>query len=276
MTDTPSFRDVVEETTKEVEVTPSEAQKVEETAIESTQEQPETEETFAEKGELAGKTPEQLEEIYKNWQRSYTEKRQKETQKLKELEAKLAQLETTPTAQPVEQRVEAAQQALNLGQMTVQQYTEYMKQLTLEQAREAAKEEYQQLVVQQREEQLAEQARNSFENADTRLNQHAPDFDEKLRDEVRREMAELLDKHLEETGSYQGFDAETLTKKIIERKDREIDELIKKRTLQSTQAAKMREAKAMKSATRGTTGDSQPVGGSSIRNILSEAIDSAA
>ncbi len=274
---TPSFRDIATEaveaepTTETPEVQPS-------TTVEPKEET--QEEVFAEKGELAGKTPEQLEETYKNWQRAYTEKRQKETQQLKELQVKLEQLEKQtvqqPQQAPVEQRAQEAQQALDLGQMSVSQYTEYMKNLAAEQAREVAREEYQAIMAEERETQLADKALEQFETADSRLNPHSPEFKEGFRNEVQRELAELLDHHLEEHKSYKEFDAATLTKQIIERRDKELDEVIKLRTQQSTQAAKMREAKARKSEVRGSTSNGQSIGGSSIRDILSETLDSAA
>lgn len=283
MTDTQSFRDVVVEATKEVETPKVEAPEVTEAATEVTKEQPDTEESFAEKGDLSGKTPEQLEEIYKNWQRSYTEKRQKETQRQKELEAKIAELESkmvqpaqTQQVVPTQEKAEAARQALDLGQMTVNQYTDYMRDLAREEARQVAKQEYGELIKTQHEEQLQSKAVSDFENADPRLNEHSPEADKEYREEVRREVAELLDKHLLEHGTYAGFDTTKVTKQIIEAKDKKLDELIKKRTIQSTQAAKMREAKSRKSEERGTTSNSQPVGGDSIRNILQDAVDSAA
>jgi hypothetical protein len=54
----------------------------------------------------------------------------------------------------------------------------------------------------------------------------------------------------------------------------EIDEIIKKRTQQSTQAAKMRAAKMSKSNPMGTTvAKSSPTEGKSFRDILAEQID---
>lgn len=280
---TPSFRDIATESVAEdVVETTTETQEVTPDAQVEPKEQIQ-EEVFADKGELAGKTPEQLEEIYQNWQKAYTAKRQKETQELKEYQAKLAELEKKvvqpqPTQQNanVEQLAQDAREQVELGQMSVQQYTEYIKQLMVEEAREVARQEYQSFQAAEREEQLANTALEQFQSVDGRLNENAPNYDESFRNEVQRELAELLDKHLEEKGSYQGFDAQTLTKQIVERRDAQLDEIIKKRTIQSTQAAKMREAKAKKSEVRGSTQDGQSIGGNSIRNILSEAIDSAA
>jgi len=278
MTDSPSFREIAEESVMQEEETP-------ETSVAQVQtEQPETtqEEVFAEKGELAGRTPEQLEEIHKNWQRSYTEKRQKETHQLKELQAELEMLRNQPQAPSVPQdtsvqeRAEEAQQALDVGQMTVSQYTDYMRDLAIEEARNAARDEFQTQVTTQREETLAETALDKFQTADTRLSTFSPEFNESFRDEVQRELADVLDEHLETTGSYKGFDTATVTKQIVERRDQELDDIIKKRTIDSTKAAQMREAKAKKSQVRGSTSNGQPVGGNSFRDILNETLDGAA
>lgn len=279
MPDSPSFRDVAIEATKEPEAPTASAPEGQPSATANPPEQPKPEETFADKGDLTGKTPEQLEEIYKNWQRSYTEKRQKETQRLKDLEAKLSELEKRPAQAPVAtpetiaEKKDAAQEALNLGQMTVSQYTDYMRRLAVEEAKVAAREEYKVIAAEEREDRLAKSALEKFQSADSRLNEHSPDFDETFKLEVQRELADMLDKHLEETGSYEGFDSDSLTKQIVERKDKQLDEIIKKRTQQSTQAAKMREAKAKKGEMRGTTNDGQTIGGDSIRNILSDAVN---
>lgn len=279
MTDSSTFRDIVEQSTEEVtEVQPQETS---EAPIESATEAPQTEEVFAEKGELAGKTPEELEKIHKNWQQAYTAKRQKETQELKEYKQRLAELEqrvNTPQAahQNIEDRAQEARHQVDLGNMPLDQYTEYVQELMAEKARLIAREEYKTIRAEEEEIQLQSRAAEDFKSADDRLNELAPEYDEQLKTEVQRELADLLDEHLVEHQSYKGFDAKQLAKQIIERRDKQLDEVIKQRTQQSTQAAKMREAKARKSGVRGTTSDSQQVGGNSFRSILSETLDSGA
>lgn len=270
MTDNSTFRQIAEESAYEdVQETSQEPSVASEAPTEAPQE------TFADKGELKGRSPEELEETYNNWQKAYTAKRQKETQELKEYKQKLAEYEARQTApqQPVEQSVQAAQQQVQLGNMTVEQYTEYIRELNREEAKKVAREEYESIHREEHEQTLASKAVESFSNADERLNEHNPNFDDNFKAEVQRELADLLDQHLSEVGSYEGFDAATLTKQIVERKDQLLDETIKKRTQQSTQAAKMREAKNKKSETRGTTVSSQSVNGNSIRDILSETVD---
>lgn len=279
MNDTPDFRSIAEEAVESNEVkensteqTPAPEAEVKVEVVEpKTETQAEEQFTHIDPKTLS---PE-LQAVYKSLQADYTKKRQATEAKVRaELEAKYSQ-QVQPQV-TVEQKAEEAQQALNLGQMTVAQYTEYMKGLAAEQAREVAREEYKSMIAEEREQQLQEKALSDFEGADPRLSEFSPSYNESFRNEVQRELAELLDKHLEENGGYQGFDSATLTKQIVERRDKEIDEIIKKRTLESTQAAKMRDAKARKSEVRGSTSNGQSVNGSSIRNILSEVVDNAA
>jgi hypothetical protein len=282
MSDSSTFRDIATDVATEAVDQPQETSQEPSVANEAPTETPQPEETFAEKGELKGRSPEELEETYQNWQKAYTAKRQKETQELKEAKQKLAELEQRfaqhpqPQGQGIEKRAQDAQRQVELGNMSVPEYTEYVQDLMAEKAREIAREEYQNIHKQEKDQQLALKAVEDFNNADPRLNEHTPEFDETFQAEVQREVADLVQKHLDEFNSYEGLDVITLTKQIIERRDKQLDEIIKKRTQQSTQAAKMRDAKAKKSEVRGTTSPSQRVGGDSIRSVLEDALDSAA
>lgn len=240
----------------------------------------EREETFAEKGDLQGKTPEELEEIYKNWQRAYTEKRQKETQELKHLREQVEQSKARSktaerSVQDIRQDAQQAQRDVELGKMSVEQYTEHIKKLMAEEARQIAREEFRTLSTAQKEQQYQEQAYQAFISADDkgRLNPDSPTADEVLINEVQGFLAKELQKHIEEKGTAKGFDAGTLAKKRVEEYDARLDEIIKKRTQQSTQLAQARAAKAKKSATKGTNTDSSPVDGNSIKDILSKAVE---
>lgn len=237
------------------------------------------EEVFADKGELKGKTPEELEATYDTWQKAYAAKRQKETAELREMRDRLAEMESRLSQAPKEpattqDKVDAAAKQVELGQMTMPEYTEYVRKLLAEDARRIAREEITNVTSEQQEQQYQEQAVTAFRKADPRLDDKSPEYNEGYADDIRRELADKLDEHLESTGTYKGFDTETIAKQIVARRDAEIDEIIKKRTQQSTQAAKMREAKNRKSEVRGTTSDSQKIGGDSIKDILSDTVDS--
>lgn len=277
MTDS-SIGNIISETMDSAESAEIKPEVVEAQVI--TPEQPETPSNFIEESDLSKLTPEQLVATRDEWNRAYTAKRQKETAELKEMREKIAQFEAAkaqPQTQTVEDKAEEAKRQVELGKMSISDYTEYMKTLNAEQARQIAREEYESITKEKEESSLAENAKEQFENADPRFDETKLEtFDEDLKNDVRRELADLLDEHLEQIGSYKGFDTAKVTKEIIARKDAKADEIIKKRTQESTQAAKMRDAKLRKSEVRGTTSNSQKIGGDSIKDILSETLDSMA
>lgn len=283
MTDTP-IKEVLDEVVNEsepVETQPVEESKAVDQQPEITQEEVET---FAEKGELQGRTPEELEEIYKNWQRAYTEKRQKETQELRALREQLEQRKVEkPTSDEsrsvaqIRQDMGQAQQDVQLGRMSVEEYTNYMRELMKEEARQVAREEYKEMTTQERESQYQDQAFKEFVSADERgrLDPNSPTADETLSKVVRDYLAEELEKYIQEHRTAKDFPAGKLAKEKTAEYDARIDEIVKTRTKQSTQMAQVRAAKAQKASTRGSDASSAPTSGSSIRDILVETIESS-
>ncbi len=280
MNDTP-FREALDEVIESsANEKPVEESKVVDQQPEKIQEEVET---FATKGELKGKTPEELEEVHKNWQRSYTEKRQRETQELKALKAELESLKAPKeqaqelSVPQIRQEMGQAQQDLQLGRMSVEEYTTYMTDLMKAEARQIAREEFTTLTSEQQEQQYQEQAFQAFQQADERgrLNPNSPTADEALIKDVQDHLAIELEAHIQENGSSKGFDAGSIAKARVEQYDARIDEIVKTRTKQSTQLAEARAVKANKSLTRGTNADSSPNQGSSIRDVLSEIVESS-
>lgn len=273
MSDNSSFRDIAQEATAEGEVKEPVTQPEVAPEVEQTQEESFTEPV--DEKSLEKMTPAQLLEVKKNWERAYTAKRQKETAELKEYQRKIAEYESRPQTPvvDVQEKAQEAKEQVELGNMSVEEYTKYLQDLNAEQARQIAREEYKAIHKEEVEGQLATQALSDFKSTDPRLDDNGPDHNETFAVDVKRELAELLDKHMAEHETMQGFDTKALTKAIIERKDAEMDNIIKTRTQQSTQAAKMREAKFKKTEVRGTSSDSQHIGGDSIRSILTDTLN---
>lgn len=273
-----SFKDVLGDedglTSKEAEVAEVEAPEV----VETTQEtETEAIKPFAEKPELKGRTPEELDAIYDDWQKKYTQTRQQEKAELKELRTRLAAIEkkgdTVETPQ-LQQAKDQVQEDFDLGKLTVQEYTEKMKAIFREDARAIAREEFTNLSKEQNEQTYQEEAFEGFISMDERFNENGPEFNKKMFRELSNEMGDLLDQHIADHGTAKGFDWKGHATKLIQEHDAEIDEIVKKRTQQSTQAAKMRAAKMSKSNPKGTTvAKSSPTQGKSFRDILAEQID---
>jgi len=148
--------------------TPEEPNKIKEPTKDSTdsKDQPikeskkEVEEAFAEKGDLTGKTPEQLEEIYKNWQRSYTLKRQAERKELEELRAKA-------TEKPVDRVADKP-----MSEMSPEEYAIKVAEMARSEVQVARDNAY------------IESQEKAFYALDDRLGEDSPTKDDDLRDLV--------------------------------------------------------------------------------------------
>jgi hypothetical protein len=267
----PTFRDIAEESVQDSqeETTPVQPQAEEPKEEEHSESEGQEEiEAFAEKVPLTGKTPEELEAIYDKWQKSYQQKRQKETAEIRELRQRNAEYEqrlsTQPTTQQVEQAQQDVQQQFELGNLTVEQYTAYMQELS----KEAAKAVYHE----EREQERQETAFQDFIDLDTRLDSDSPTFNERMFKELNLEMSQRLAEHLEKHQTAKGFNAKRIGKEVIERYDKELDEIVKTRTQQSTQAARMRAAKFSKANPQSTSAPSTSTQGKSFRDILEESM----
>jgi hypothetical protein len=132
----------------------------------------EVEETFAEKGDLTGKTPEQLEEIHKNWQRAYTAKRQAERKELEELRAKVSEIK------PIE-----AVPDKPMSELTPEEYAMKVAEMAKTEVQTAGDNAY------------IESQEKAFYSLDTRLNQDSPEFDQDLQDLVMMRLSNAREAH---------------------------------------------------------------------------------
>jgi hypothetical protein len=237
-------------------------------------------ETFADTPEnLESMTPQELLEVKKNWERSYTKKRQEETARIKEYEMRIAELEKASQQgaqlqNPVNQMNAAeAKEQLDLGNMTLDQYTDYMRQMLLDEAKQIARSEFETLTKEQREEANQEKLMQDFLSVDSRVDEHSPTYDRSLKTLVQNTLAEALDAYYQEKGTSIGFDAKKIASEVIAKEDERIDQIIKSRTKQSTQAAELKANKFRKSNLSGTTAESSQIGAKSIRDVLSETLD---
>lgn len=286
MSDTPNtFRNIAEEamsdlTSKEAEKPTEAIEEVEESSEEeSPKETTQETESFAEDVNLEGMTSEELLEVKKNWERAYTQKRQKETAELKELRDKLKQYEESSKKISVEKqeapKQETQESQIETDNLTVAEYTKKMEQLMEKKALEIAKKQFEQMTSQQREESYQEKAFNDFISADDRLNENNPNFDDRAARDVRSKLAQDLDNYLSENGTAKGFDAKSLSQKYLDEYYEEIDKIVQRRTQQSLKTAKMREAKSKKNLGGVTTSDSRSTDPISVRDILGKVLDEA-
>lgn len=242
---------------------------------------------FAEKGDLTGRTPEQLDEIYAKWNKSYTQTRQKEKAEIKamkeEYERRIAEFEASKakTAEPevksnASDSVRATEEVLNAfkeGRISAQELELYMKGIYEDEAKKIAEEVYTQKTQVQQEEQYQQKALESFFSVDERLNENSPNFSPRMQKQIGAEMAELLDAYIAEKGTAIGFDAASETKRLVEAYDAEIDELVKERTLQAQAQAKAKAERSARTEIRGNTAPTVSTKPLDRRAILEKALE---
>lgn len=283
--------DKVEDSEKDVNNSEQVSETVEtKTEPEVGADQSENVESFAEKSELKGRTPEELEEIYQNWNRSYTQKRQKEREELRALQSKLEEYEkmnkqTIPSqlqnaSADIESPDLKTQQALakkeyNLGNMSIDEYTQYVAQLAAEEARRATVE-----TLQAREdEQYQQSALREFNNLDERfddkfINEDSPEFNETnawMYTQVAGQMADALDIYIKKNGTSVGFDTKGTAKDFIKRFDTYVDSLVKNRVTQSNKVAQEKQKHYAKFTPKGTGTPSISSGKSDLRSLINES-----
>jgi len=220
MTDTPTLDEAFdqasseltskEESPKETEEKPEESQEPEKES-ESPKEEPEPkaeeseedkEEAFADKGELVGKTPEEMEEIYKNWQSSYTKKRQAERKELEDMRARLESLEKAPKEEKADDKP--------LSELTPEEYAIKVAEMAKTEVNTARNNAY------------IEAQEKSFFELDPRLSEDSPTYDKDLTDLVMMRLSNAREAHDAEGLPITQFDFLGKAKEYIEAFDSRI------------------------------------------------------
>ncbi len=238
---------------------------------------------FAEKPDLKGKTPEELDQIYKEWNLKYTQTRQKETAELKEYrtkvsqyEERLKQLESAGNklqSPDLQAEKNAVRHDFELGNLTVQQYTEKILELSREESRRIAREEFTSLKKQDSEESYQQSALDHFTSADERLDRNNPNFNMRMFKSLATDMADLLDEHIAKNGTSVGFDYKGNVSRLISEFDQEIDRIVSSRVQRNTSAARDRAGKFAKSSITGKNTPSIPTGKKNIRDIIASTLE---
>lgn len=285
MSDSKDLRSTISEQVDGEHVTNQEAEAkpevVETPKVETPQEQPDTtaQESFSQKMDTKGLTPEKLEEIYSNYQKAYTQKRQKEKEELRryqeELKAYKEKTQVTPQA-PATQEQKEVQRQFDLGNLSFEEYTNTMRQLMSEDARRIAREEFEQLTTQREDTSNQEQMLQRFNSLDERFERkftdpESPEYNKLnhwLYQSVAGELAHALQAHLDETGSSKGFDSDSIAKEAIKRFDSQIDSVVASKVKESTQNAHNKAQTISRSTPRGGNAQSSTVGTRNLRDLI--------
>lgn len=255
-----AFNEAVELTSKEslaeepeaTEETPEEESKTEpekEVKEEAEKVEPETEETFADKPDLSGKTPEELEKIYKDWQKSYTQKRQAEKEEFKKLQSRLSELEakTPKFEKPV-------------SQMTPQEFQDF----TLAQARKQVEAE--------RDNAYIESQEKSFYEVDPRLDEDSPEHDPALFYSTVGQLTKEREAYEKEHGSVYGFDFVGKAKGLVKAYDEAVKLKVQSYLKKNNESARNKVEKSSKVNPKTSVAKMKKVGGLDLDDAFEEAL----
>jgi hypothetical protein len=290
MTGSSNLRDAISKSIEESSVTVEEKAEPE---VATPEVQPETEtepeevvESFAEKGDLKGKTAEQLEEIYQTWNKAYTQKRQSETEEIKairlekdQLAQRLQDLEAKVSTQPqhVAQEYQGEQdellQLLQQGQISPADYHQRLKIIIDSQARAVVREEFKNLSSEHEEESRQQTALSEVNGLDDRFNENSPTHDKAMHRSILADVGEELGAYLaKNNNSSQGFDHKAVANRLISEWDSRIDAQVKERTQKSTQVARDNAGKFAKQNPKGSPANSVSTEPKNLRDIFAEQI----
>lgn len=283
MTGSSTLRDAVQKSIDESTVT-DQAEQTATTPEPEESAQVVEEESFAPKGELKGRTAEELEEVYQNWNKAYTQKRQSETNELKELREAKEQLEQrlkglegqTSRPQKVAEEYQGEQddvlQLLQQGRITPAEYHQRLQQIIQSQARAIAREEFESLSSSHEEESRQQTALSEVVSLDERLVENSPTEDKAMRRSILADVGEELDAYLQTHGNSIGFDHKAVANRLITEWNSRIDAEVKVRTQKSTQVARDQSGKFAKQNPKGSPAKSVSTEPRNLREIFAEEI----
>lgn len=211
--------------------------------------------------------PPELQGVYKSLLKDYTQKRQAESARVRELEEKVLQMEQS-AANPQQAAQDGQLYTGNLTQeqleaMTLTEYTAWLKQ--------QMKQEMEQASVQAEVAQFENEAPVDFLSLDDRFNHELPTFDPRMAKHVAAQMDEALSSYIEEHGTHKGFDVRTTAEKFIGEWDEWLASLRKTNVQESAKATREKAQQLRRSAPTTTSVASKPTGKMSIDQALEAA-----
>lgn len=266
-TDSPTIRDAAEEavstlSSTEVKETPVEEVKSEpvveneQPTNEPTTETESKEESFT---NIDPKTlPPELQEVYRNLNRGYTQARQKESKYIKELETRIAEIESRGQTQPI-------QDQKDLSQLTPDEFVDHIRQEAARQANEA--------VLEDRRELFRQEATTVYNTLDPRLNIDDPvEYDELMDNYVGSRLDKDLEEYVNENGNEFGFDYKSKAQELIKKWDEYVDRQNKRFIAKQNEIAKQSTTKTAPRNPSSSAGSTRPSGSMSIREAIEAAL----
>jgi len=213
------------------------------------------EESFADKPDLEGKTPEELEEVYKNWQKSYTQTRQAEKAREKEMAEKLAKYEQTLN------QFKAQVPEKPIGQMSPQELQQHFATKAQEIANNARENSY------------IESQEKSFYELDKRLDEDHPEHDPALFYSVVGQVTKLREQYEADKGTVVGFDFVGEAKQKIAAYDEAIKQKVQSYLKRNNETARGRVEQSSKANPKASSAKLKKTGGLDLEEAFEEALN---
>jgi len=271
-----------------VETKPEVVETPQEKPVEQPQET--NQESFSQKIDTKGLTPEQLDEVYSKYQKAYTQKRQKEKEELRQYQEKLKQYESRPQGEitPKAAATQGAgeqrevQRQFDLGNLSFEQYTQAMQSFAIENAERIAEKKFEELSAKREDSSNQEQMLQRFNSLDERFDPkftdpESPEYNEInnwLYSSVASELGHALQAHIDRTGSSRGFDSDGMAKEAIKRFDGYIDSVVTNKIKESTTNAQNKAVVVGRSTPQGGSSPSKTVGSRNLRELINSNMGS--
>lgn len=210
----------------------------------------EVEEKFADKPDLDGKSPEELEKIYQDWQKAYTQKRQAEKEEMHKLQERMKELEA-----------KAPKQEKPVEEMNPQEFKEY----ALAQAKRQVEVE--------RDNAYIESQEKLFYELDPRLDEDNPNFDQALFYSTVGQLTKEREAFEAESGSAYGFDFVGKAKGLIKSYDEAVKTKVQSYLKTNNEKARAKVDKSTKTNPKTQAAKLKKKGGMDLEDAFEEAIN---
>lgn len=202
------------------------------------------------------KLPAELQPLYKNLMKGFTQGRQKDREQVRELEEKLAQLQEQlkgDNADPQQDEVPE--------NMSPEEYIQHVAK---------------QAVTQEKVDAFRDQAISDYNSLDPRLTKDSDTYDPYVDTYVGNKLDEALNQHVEETGTELGFPYKELAQQYLGEWDNYIQSVQSQYLSKQRDLAKKAEKKTAKFNPKGTSSaKAKPSGTMSISDAISAAMANA-
>lgn len=211
--------------------------------------------------------PPELQGVYRNLLKDYTQKRQAESAKVRELEEKIAEMEQSfANPQQAAQNGQLYTGDLSQEQLEAMTLTEYTAWLKQQMQQEFAQQQTQAEVAQ-----FEQEAPMDFLSLDDRFNHELPTFDPRMAQHIAGQMDADLAAYIEANGTHKGFDVKAAAEKHIQEWDAWLASLRKTNVQETAQATRAKAQQLRRSAPATTSATSKPTGKMSLDQAISAA-----